>query len=230
MKTKTHALIGALVISMSAAAQGHHLITYEVAKLQGVTNVTLGPNTFISYDANNKPVPASVFNTVLSGVKSCKSGLLVIHINSPGGSVELGNQLMAAMDASPCTVETDNDGTAASMAAEIFFHAKFHKVADNSIFLMHTGSISFGVGPISTDVACSRSNIDNPFNMMIAVDLKECYDEAIAMGIPAFGKYLTVEEKQHYLFGDDVWIKGTDMAKRLGITTYHNPTPLTFPQ
>lgn len=81
-----------------------------------------------------------------------------IRINSPGGSVMHGDPIIAAIRNSPAEIHTYNDGTAASMAADIWLAGDVRHMASNSKLMIHsTWTIEMGT---AKDMRAAADRLD----------------------------------------------------------------------
>lgn len=118
-----------------------------------------------------------------------------VRINSPGGSVRHGDPIIVALQNSPAEIHGYNDGTAASMAADIWIACPYRHMAVNAKLMIHcTSSIAWG----------------NAQELRDAAEVIDKFDAAaIAMTASATGK-TEQEVKAAYYDYKDHWLTRQD--------------------
>jgi ATP-dependent Clp endopeptidase proteolytic subunit ClpP len=121
-----------------------------------------------------------------------------IRINSPGGSVMHGDPIIAAIRNSKAEVHTFVDGTAASMAADIWMAGHQRHMGVNSKLMIHsTWSVAIG----------------NAKDMRASADQLDKFDEsAIATFSKATG-WSEDDTKDRFYNHEDHWLTAKDVAE-----------------
>lgn len=128
--------------------------------------------------------------------------LCVIHVNSPGGSVHSGEQVLSAMKDSEGYIIASIEGESSSMATQICLNSDEVVISDGSLFLVH----NISAGAIGNMVSISDTTAYlNKLNEHLA----KTYDT-----------FLTEEEKDRVKHGRDVVLFAEDVRKRLETFEY----------
>ncbi len=72
-----------------------------------------------------------------AAIKSVKSKVVNLRINSPGGSVTEGAAMLAVLDEHPARIEVDIDGVAASAASVLAVAGSVVRIASNGLLMIH---------------------------------------------------------------------------------------------
>lgn len=118
---------------------------------------------------------------------------VVLHVNSPGGSVIIEQDIMRAIENRHARLVVEIDGLAMSAASVIPFMGDELIIEKNTEFLYHLASTGQGKMPAN-----------NPVNVMAVEDM-----------LQYVGDYITVDEFKRMLEGQDVGILGSIMKDRL---------------
>lgn len=123
---------------------------------------------------------------------------VVLYLNTPGGSLYTGVQIINAIKTSPAKVVAAIDGLVASLGTLIFLAADEYMVHDNCMFMIHNYSgFTFGKG---NEQAAQLAATMNWFNKL-AADLY----------IP----FLTEQELVNVVNGQDIWLDSDSVKERL---------------
>lgn len=128
--------------------------------------------------------------------------LCVIHVNSPGGSVHSGEQVLSAMKDSEGYIIASIEGESSSMATQICLNSDEVVISDGSLFLVH--NISAGAIGNMASISDTTAYL-NKLNEHLA----KTYDT-----------FLTEEEKDRVKHGRDVVLFAEDVRKRLETFEY----------
>jgi len=123
---------------------------------------------------------------------------IFIHLNTQGGDLSTGIQLINAMQTSPAHVICSLEGEAYSLGSLIFLAADEFLIHENSIMMVHnfSGGI-YGKG--------------NEQASQLEATLKWFNNLARSYYIP----FVTEEELKGILKGEDLWLQADDIRKRL---------------
>lgn len=124
--------------------------------------------------------------------------VIYIHLNSPGGNISTGVQIINAMLSSQAKIVTIIESEAHSLATMIFLCGDEFVVYDNCIMLFHNYS-----GGISGKGNEQESAISATVKW-VSILLKKIY-------IP----FMTEDEVDRILRGEDLWMHSDEIRKRL---------------
>jgi len=127
-----------------------------------------------------------------------ENDFIYMHINSGGGSVSTGMQILNAMEMCQATIVTILDGEAFSMAGIIFLAGHEYMVYNHSSIMLHNYS-SWGGGK-GLDIENSHNSIKK-----IVGKFMDIYGSRI----------LTKKEMKHIGKGEDIYMDKDMLAKRL---------------
>lgn len=167
----------------------------ESIKQQRVTSV------YISKEIG----PPSEYIDLINRLRNAQpQDLFYIHLNTPGGYVDTGVQIINAMRDCPARIITVLDGTVCSMGSLIFLAANEYMVHDNCRLMFHNYSGGmYGKG--NEQVAQLESTVEW-FSQMFA---DTCYP------------FLSEDEINSVLFGHDIWLNSEETRKRLQKVVKH---------
>lgn len=123
---------------------------------------------------------------------------VIIHLNSPGGRVDVTFDVVRAMNNSESHIISRNEMMAASGAGIISFAADEIQASENSVYLFH------------------RARYYTPFGGVVLAP----NDSAGGLLVNEFLEreafpYLTESEVRRYYNGEDVWIHGQTIIRRM---------------
>lgn len=124
--------------------------------------------------------------------------IINIHLNTPGGSVPTGVQLISAMRASDGHIVTHLEGEACSMGALLFLTADEMVVYDDSLLMFH--NYSGGTTGKGHELTASIDAINRWYSKL-----------ARTVCIP----FLTEAELDRIFDGADVWMLSDEVERRL---------------
>lgn len=124
--------------------------------------------------------------------------VIFIHLNSDGGRIDTGVQIINAMQSSQAKIVTVLDSKAFSLATMIFLAGDEFIVHDHAIIMFHNfKGGTFGKG-----------------NEMVAqLDASVKWFSALARKL--YVPFLTNEEVDRLFKGEDIWMQSADIRKRL---------------
>lgn len=123
---------------------------------------------------------------------------IFIHLNTPGGYVDTGVQIINAMRDCPGRVVTVMDGTVCSMGSLIFLAADEYIVHENSRLMFHNYSGgTFGKG--NEQIAQLSSTVEWYSSMFFQI----CFP------------FLDEEEMEAIINGQDMWLNSDETKERL---------------
>ncbi|HQU52012.1 MAG TPA: Clp protease ClpP [Saprospiraceae bacterium] len=127
-----------------------------------------------------------------------------IRVNSLGGSMKHGNAIISSIRNSKSEIHTYNDGTAASMAGDIWLAGTHRHMATNSLLMIH---------------AAVNGVWGNAKELRMAADVADKYTET-AIAVAAESTGMTEEEVSDLWYNDyeDHWISYKE-AKELNLIT-----------
>ena len=121
-----------------------------------------------------------------------------IHLNTPGGLVSTGVQLISAMRASQAHIVTHLEGEACSMGALLFLTADEMVVYDDSLLMFHNYSGgAFGKGHELTAVVEATNKWYSKLARTVCTP------------------FLTADELQKIFDGADLWMLSDEVEKRI---------------
>ncbi len=127
-----------------------------------------------------------------------QNDIVNIHLNTPGGLVSTGVQLISAMRASQAHIVTHLEGEACSMGALLFLVADEMVVYDDSLLMFHNYSGSaFGKGHELTAVIEATNKWYSKLAKTVCTP------------------FLTADELQKIFDGADMWMLSDEVEKRL---------------
>jgi ATP-dependent protease ClpP protease subunit len=121
-----------------------------------------------------------------------------IHINSPGGDLSTGLQIIAAMQNTEARVVTYLEGMAYSLATLIFLAGHELIINDHCLFMIHN---------------FSGGMMGKGHEMTSQLDATNKWFSALAkkMYLP----FLTEDELHRVIKGEDIWMQSAEIRKRL---------------
>lgn len=124
--------------------------------------------------------------------------IIFIHLNSDGGRIDTGVQIINAMQSSQAKIVTVLDSKAFSLATMIFLAGDEFIVHDHAIIMFHNfKGGTFGKG-----------------NEMVAqLDASVKWFSALARKL--YVPFLSSEEVDRLFKGEDIWMQSADIRKRL---------------
>jgi len=128
--------------------------------------------------------------------------VFVMHINSAGGSVHTGEQIISAVKDSEGYIVASIEGEASSMATQLCLHADEVVISDGSMFLVH--NLSAGAIGNFTSIEDTTAYLKS-LNTYIA---------------ELYSTLLTPEELSRVQHGRDVTLFAADLRKRLETFEY----------
>lgn len=105
---------------------------------QAVEKLTVPAQSVILLDGEITSATAVVGQLKM---KALQMSEVFIYINSPGGSIPQGGQIISEMENSPLKINTICAGECASMAFLVFQYGKTRYITPNSVLLTHQGSL-----------------------------------------------------------------------------------------
>jgi ATP-dependent protease ClpP protease subunit len=143
--------------------------------------------------------PPSEYIDLLSRLRNAEpSDSIFIHLNTPGGYVDSGVQIINAMRDCPARIVTVLDGTVCSMGSLIFLAADEYIVHDNTRLMFHNYSGgTYGKG--NEQIAQLESTVE----WFTAMFYEICYP------------FLTEDELDAIVKGQDLWLNSEDIKDRL---------------
>lgn len=122
-----------------------------------------------------------------------------VYLNTPGGRLDTGVQLMTAIRTSKARVITVLEGEVCSLGTLIFLCGEEFIVHDHSLMMIHNHSGGqWGKG----------------HEYMAQAEATSQWFKTIAQDI--YGDFLTIEELKQMLDGRDFWFQAEEIKKRLG--------------
>lgn len=128
--------------------------------------------------------------------------LLVLHINSAGGSVSMGQQVLAAMNDAEGYLVASIEGEACSMATQIALNCDEVVISDGSLFLVH--NLSAGAIGNMANIADTTAYLNTLNNHLASL----------------YNTLLTPEELERVQHGRDVTLFADEVRKRLETFEY----------
>lgn len=123
-----------------------------------------------------------------------------MYFNSSGGDVDIGMQIINAMNESAGEITTVLDSKAHSIAAVMFLSGHVRIVQPNSVMMLHNYSATLrGKGHELVQSI-------NGFNASIT-----------QLMFDAIGNFLTLEERDKLIDGKDFWFISKDVIERLAL-------------
>ncbi len=123
---------------------------------------------------------------------------IVIHLNTPGGDLMTGIQLINSMQSTQARVVCSLEGEACSLGSLIFLAADEFLVHDNSLMMIH--NFSGGIYGKGNEQVSQLEATIKWFNNIA----KKYY-------LP----FITEDELNDVLKGEDLWLQAEDIRKRL---------------
>jgi|TARA_Y100000361_G_scaffold70961_1_gene62798 ATP-dependent protease ClpP protease subunit len=163
-------------------------------------------------DAFERPV-ARIFDLYLSGAietaeryqdwnqimrSSGENDVIVMHINSNGGSIFTAIQLMRSMKEAPGTVVASVEGMCFSAATLLFLTADICEISEHSHFMFHT---------------YSSGNWGKGHEQLEAVVADDKWARKLFQDV--YKDFLTPAELKEMMSGRDFWLSAPDVTKRL---------------
>lgn len=148
----------------------------------------------------NQPVGAPhEYVEMIHRIKTAgENDIIFIYLNTPGGQVNTGIQIIAAMRSSQAHIITVLEGEVCSLGTLIFLAGDEFIVHDHCLFMIHNysgGAYGKGHEQIAQIQAVSR----------------EFGNLARSIYIP----FLTVEELERVIAGEDMWMGSDEVRSRL---------------
>lgn len=128
--------------------------------------------------------------------------LLVLHINSAGGSVSMGQQVLAAMNDAEGYLVASIEGEACSMATQIALNCDEVVISDGSLFLVH--NLSSGAIGNMVNIADTTAYLNTLNNHLASL----------------YKTFLTEAELDLVKHGRDVTLFADEVRKRLETFEY----------
>lgn len=124
--------------------------------------------------------------------------VVYIHLNTPGGVLDTGVQLISAMQASEAHVICSLEGQVASLGTLIFLAADEFVVHDNSMMMFHdySGGV-FGKG----------------HEQLVALEATRQWVEDVMKRL--YVPFLSEDEFDRMRKGEDIWVHAEDIRVRL---------------
>jgi len=123
---------------------------------------------------------------------------IYIHLNTPGGDLTTGVQIISAMQNSPAHIVTCIEGEVASLGTLIFLAADEFVVNDNCLMMIH--NYSGGIYGKGHEQIAQLTAVTKWFN-----ELAQKY----------YKHFLTAKELKSVEGGEDLWLMASDIRKRL---------------
>jgi ATP-dependent Clp protease, protease subunit len=129
---------------------------------------------------------------------SSEHDVIFIHLNSPGGDLTAGVQILNAMLTSPAHVVTSLEGEVASMAAILFLAGDEYIIHDDCLFMIHnySGGAIGKAHEIRDQIRGVDQWVENLFKKML---------------IP----FVSEEEFTSLVDGKDMWMSSDEVRTRL---------------
>lgn len=163
----------------------HYEQTYEVTK--------------IHFYLNSKITSPDQYSDMIHRINTATDhDEITIHINTPGGDVATGIQIIGAMRNTPARVITSLEGVGASMGATIFLAGDEMAVHDMSYLMFHNySSGAFGKGhEITTQIAAVNDWMGSIINTI-------------------WKPFITDDEVEQIISGRDLYIQAPEVRDRL---------------
>lgn len=128
-----------------------------------------------------------------------ENDVIYIHINSGGGAISTGMQILNAMEQCMATIITVLDGEAYSMAGIIFLAGNEYVINEHSSIMLHNYS-SYGQGGKGLDLENSHANVKK-----IVGKFMDMYGSRI----------LSKKEIKHLNKGEDIYFDKDQLISRL---------------
>lgn len=169
---------------------------HMVAKPMGVQY-----DFYLDFDIR-EPEPFYDFFSILR--EASPDDVVFIHLNSPGGSLDVTVQIMNAIQTTRATVIGCAEGLVASGAAFIFFSCHGFQIAEHSSFLIHSASGGFGgkISDVTADVTHSGSRMKNLMKSALGGFFTKKEIKKLADG------------REHYLSGEEVADRISDYMEK----------------
>lgn len=183
------------------SAANPHPITLGVAQPAPAFDIithTIEVNRHSVYISDEIQGPSEYIDLVHELRAAAPHDEFTIYLNTDGGRVNAGLQLINAMWDSPATVTTVLDPQAYSMGAFIFLAGDIQVVPDNAQLMLHhysSGLLGKGNEQLAEVRAASR-NFEKLFKSI-------CHP------------FLTMEEITNIMNGQDLWLDADDIRRRL---------------
>lgn len=143
--------------------------------------------------------PPNLYIEMVDTIRSAgPSDRINIYLNTDGGDFATGVAILSAIDETQAVVTTILDSSACSMGALIFLAGHQHIIHKHTAIMFHT--FSAGLQGKSGDI---RRQVES---------LVKCYSGMVK---DLCQKVLTPEEIKKIHAGEDLWLSGKQLAKRL---------------
>lgn len=129
--------------------------------------------------------------------KAGPEDLVVLHINTPGGSIDSANMLCHALENTAAKVHGVLTGTVASAGTLITMYCDTIEVATGCAFMIH--NYSAGLAGKGHEIKAQQKFIDEELNK---------YFEAV------YGGFLTADEIKAVIEGKDLWLSKAEVEER----------------
>lgn len=131
--------------------------------------------------------------------------VIYIYLNTPGGQLDTGAQILAAMNVSNAKIVTVLEGRVCSLGTIIFLSGHEFVVHPQSLFMLH--NFSSGIGGKGHEIESQLSGTKEWFDAMV----KEIY-------IP----FLSEDEYNRLVKGEDFWFTAPEVSKRVDKMIRHH--------
>ena len=129
---------------------------------------------------------------------ACPDDIIYIYLNTPGGYMDAGMQIILAMRLSKARLITVLEGKVCSLGALIFLSADEFVVHENTVLMIHNHSGGqWGKG----------------HEYLAQADATSTWFEGLAKKV--YKNFLTDKEIKEMLDGKDFWFQAEDVVKRL---------------
>jgi ATP-dependent Clp protease protease subunit len=127
-----------------------------------------------------------------------ENDVIFIHLNTPGGRLDTGIQLITAMKNSAAHIVTSVEGSVISLGTLIFLSGDELVVNDDCLMMFH-------------DYSSGTGGKGNEQRAAIAAQHKWFHDLLLKVYVP----FLTIEEVERITHGEDIWMSSPEIKSRL---------------
>ena len=170
----------------------------QEVKLFHIYEAQLTQHVYHIYLSHELGPPTAYADLVFAISAAAENDIIVMHLNTPGGQLNTGIQIINAMKSTQAHVICSLEAEAHSMASLIFLAGDEFVVHDNAMMLIH--NFSGGVQGKGHEMAASVEGTKKWFQ-----------DTASKLYHP----FLTHAEIKRVFKGEDLYLHSTDISKRL---------------
>ena len=167
-------------------------------KLFHIYEATITQHVYHIYLSHELGHPTCYADMIFSISAAAENDIIVMHLNTPGGQLNTGIQIINAIRSTQAHVICSLEAEAHSMASLIFLAGDEFVVHDNSMMLLH--NFSGGIQGKGHEMAASVEGTKKWFQ-----------DTASKLYYP----FLTHAEIKRVFKGEDLYLHSEDIAKRL---------------